>query len=102
MAQGTIYIMQGEDTPNGPVKIGYTSRQVSLRVAEAQTYSHQTLIVLMEADGTYQSEAALHRLFEPYHKLGEWYVLGPLIQELIHYVAEGGSLKSWLDESKPR
>lgn len=94
---GTVYVLQGVDTPDGPVKIGYTSRRVHLRLSELQTGSPEKLTVLTDVSGTYADEVALHKVFEAYLVLGEWYVFSPPIQELVQYLVDGGSLRSWLD-----
>jgi len=93
----TIYFVQ-VDRPNGPVKIGYTGRRVQERMAEGQTFSPLELEVLVEAYGTYEDEAHLHRIFKPYHIRGEWYSPGPLLQELVyHLLLDGGDLQLWLE-----
>lgn len=93
----TIYFVQ-VDRPQGPVKIGYTGRRVSVRMAEGQTFSPKDLEVLVEAYGTYEEEAKLHRIFKPYHIRGEWYEPGPLLMELVyHLMLDGGDLRVWLE-----
>lgn len=69
MGLPTIYFVQ-VDRPDGPVKIGYTGRRVGARMAEGQTFSPLELEVLVEAYGTYEDEAHLHRIFKPYHIRG--------------------------------
>lgn len=101
MSVPTIYFVQ-VDRPDGPVKIGYTGRRVQERMAEGQTFSPQELEVLVEAYGTYENEAHLHRIFEPYLIRGEWFSPSPLLWDLIHHLADdGGDLQTWLEGFPP-
>lgn len=100
MSLPTIYFAQ-VGRPDGPVKIGYTGRRVQERMREGQTFSPQELEVLVEAYGTYEDEARLHRIFKPYLIRGEWYAPCPLLRELLdHLLFDGGDLQIWL-ESHP-
>jgi len=90
--------MQAENTPDGPVKIGYTSRRVRRRLSEAQTYAHQKLAILADVSGTLDDEAKLHRLFKDYLVRGEWYRYEGIVRELIlHITLDEGSFRSWVD-----
>ena len=92
----TVYFIQANG-PSGPVKIGYTGRRVSQRLAEGQTFAPEELTVLVEAPGTPADEAKLHRLFSQHRIRGEWFTYGPEIQELVWFLIEGGSLTLWLE-----
>ena len=97
MGVPSVYFVQ-IDRPDGPVKIGYTGRRVADRMAEGQTFSPAELEVLVESHGTFEDEAKLHRIFKPYHIRGEWYVPGPLLQELVYQLLlDGGDLQVWLE-----
>lgn len=80
------------------MKIGYTARSVRFRLAEAQTFHPGRLYVLVEALGTRSDEAALHRMFRHLRLNGEWFTYGDDLRELVVYLCEGGSLRSWLTE----
>lgn len=91
-----IYFIQA-NAPEGPVKIGYTRRRVSQRLAEGQTFSPEKLTVLVEAPGTLADEAKLHQTFVKHHLRGEWFVFAPEIQELVWHLIDGGTLDQWLE-----
>ena len=78
------------------MKIGYTARRVSVRLAEGQTFAPEALLVLAESPGTLSDESRLHRIFREDHSRGEWYRYTPRLKELVGYLADGGSLESWL------
>lgn len=93
----TIYFAQVH-RPDGPVKIGYTGRRVAERMAEGQTFCPVEIEVLAETYGTFEDEAKLHRIFQPFHLRGEWYTMSPPLRELIdHLLFDGGNLQVWLD-----
>lgn len=92
----TVYFIQA-NPPEGPVKIGYTGRRASQRLAEGQTFAPEELTVLVEAIGTYEDEAKLHRLFERHRIRGEWFNYAPEIQDLVWHLLDGGSLARWLE-----
>lgn len=92
----TIYFVQ-TDPPDGPVKIGYTGRRVQTRLAEGQTFAQDEILLLVETPGNLSDEARLHRIFKDYHHRGEWYRYELPVRELVGYLSEGGSLRSWFD-----
>lgn len=93
----TVYFIQA-NAPSGPVKIGYTGRRVSQRLAEGQTFAPEELTVLVEAPGTTADEAKLHRLFAHQRVRGEWFRYEGELQELVMMLAlEEGTLQAWLD-----
>ena len=92
----TVYFLQ-IDPPSGPVKIGFTKRRVEDRVAEGQTFSPDSIRILVESIGSKKDEARLHRRFAHLRIRGEWFELKPDLQDLILYLVEGGNLSSWLD-----
>ena len=91
----TVYFVQAEP-PDGPVKIGYTRRRVDVRVSEGQTFSSNQIHVLVEVPGTRRDESRLHRRFAHLHLRGEWFTYGEDLRDLAHYLADGGTLSSWL------
>ena len=94
---GSIYFFQSEKTPDGPVKIGYTSRRLRRRQTELQVSNHETLILLVDVTGTLEDETSLHRIFKEYQIRGEWFQYAPTIQDLVFHLVEGGGLQSWLE-----
>lgn len=91
----TIYFMQS-NAPDGPVKIGYTSRRTSVRRAEGQTFCCDDLTLLVEADGSMQDERRLHDLFSEIRMRGEWFRYEPPLQQLVLHLMEGYTLGSYL------
>lgn len=97
MPPPTIYFVQS-DSPNGPVKIGYTGRRVKERMAEGQTFAHQELTLLAETYGTMADEARLHHLFAPLRVRGEWFRYEGDLRELVMMLMlDEGTLQSWLE-----
>lgn len=93
----TIYFVQS-DSPDGPVKIGYTGRRVKKRLSEGQTFVSQELVLLAETYGTREDEARLHLLLRPYRIRGEWYRYEDIIKELVAFLTfDDGSLQLWLE-----
>jgi hypothetical protein len=93
----TVYFVQS-DSPNGPVKIGYTGRRVKERMAEGQTFAHQELTLLAETYGTMADEVKLHRLFAPLRVRGEWFRYEGDLRELVMMLMlDEGTLQSWLE-----
>jgi len=83
---GSIYFIGGVE---GPVKIGWTVRDVRKRLTALQIGNPVRLSVLGEATGPRELEGRLHlRLFE--HRVGgEWFERGPALDELGRLAAEG-------------
>jgi len=93
----TVYFVQTE-SPDGPVKIGYTGRRVRERMAEGQTFAHQELTLLAETYGTPADEAKLHRLFAPLRVRGEWFRYDGDLRELVMMLMlDEVTLQSWLE-----
>ena len=93
----TVYFIQANG-PSGPVKIGYTGRRVSQRLAEGQTFAPEELTVLVEAPGTPADEAKLHRLFAPLRLRGEWFRYEGELRELVMMLMlDDVTLQSWLE-----
>ena len=89
-----VYFIQAG--PGGPIKIGYSSRSGAARLRENQTAQAETLILLAEARGTREDEAALHGQFNHRRVRGEWFENCTEIQDLIAYLQDGGTLRSYL------
>lgn len=77
-----VYFIK-QDIPNGMIKIGYTSRNVSNRLSSLQTGSPYNLIVLKTIDGDMNTEFELHKKFSKYRLSGEWFDCSP---EIISYI----------------
>lgn len=91
----TVYFI--EDRGSGHVKIGYTSRAVRKRKSEGQTFNPGVLTTLVETYGTPEDESTLHNNVFPSSRVqGEWFRKTPLLDELIWYLLDGGSLQEWL------
>lgn len=91
----TVYFIQ-DNPPEGPVKIGYTSRAIHARVAEGQTFHANALTVLAETYGTRKDESALHRRFAHLRIRGEMFLYNAEIRDLVMHLIEGNNLQSWL------
>lgn len=89
--------MYSPHAPDGPVKIGYTGRPISHRLAEAQTFARDPLVLLVEVHGTRRDEARLHKLFAPYRIHGEWFRYETEIRDLVAHILDGADLDSWLE-----
>ena len=95
---GTVYFLQVEGDPTGPVKIGYTDRKAKNRRTEIQTSHYQNLVVLADVSGTRADEAALKVALQDLNIRGEWFRYEPRLQELLLFLTvDGGTLQSWLE-----
>lgn len=77
---GTIYFIRMD---KGPVKIGYTEKNVEHRVRQLQTGSPHKLVILATAEGTKEDERQLHNRFADYNIKGEWFKCVPEIMSYI-------------------
>ena len=84
-ARGLVYLIQQDVT--WAVKIGFTSDGDSLvgRVATLQTASPYRLRIIYRMPGSAATEAQLHRRFQRYRLMGEWF--SPSI-EMAEWLAE--------------
>ena len=80
----------------GPIKIGW-STNVSERLATAQTYHHEELVLRATAPGGADVEARLHAVFQAAHIRGEWFRPVPELLELVAALDEGVTLASYLE-----
>lgn len=77
-----IYFIQ--DTTRGCVKIGYTgSDAADSRLGGLQTGNASKLVVLFTMPGGRELEWELHKRFDQYHELGEWFRPHPDIFQFI-------------------
>lgn len=61
---------------SGPVKIGYTSRDIKQRLASLQCGHPEELLLLAAVSGDRTLEAELHQCFASHRLSGEWFSLG--------------------------
>lgn len=78
---GVVYFVQAGQ--GGPIKIGYTSGQPSVRVAALQTGNHVPLSLVAVVNGDPQLERDLHRRFAHLRGIGEWFKPGPDLVAMI-------------------
>lgn len=77
----TVYfISQGLD---GPIKIGFTTKTATKRLAELQVASPQKLILLAVIQGDREVETELHKRFSDSHIRGEWFERGDALMDFI-------------------
>lgn len=69
-----VYFIQAMS--GGPIKIGYT-KNISQRLATAQTHSPERLIVIASFAGGAAEEGALHWKLKAHRVGGEWYAPAP-------------------------
>jgi hypothetical protein len=67
----SIYFIQAG--PSGPIKIGYTSVNVALRMFRMQPGNHETLRLLGWMPGEYGDEHRLLKQFASLKTRGEWH-----------------------------
>lgn len=80
----TVYVIQGEG--GGPIKIGFTARNVHARLEELQKGSPVRLVLLRALPGERALERDLHRRFAAYRLHGEWFHPA---DEILAYAKEG-------------
>lgn len=73
MSRALTYLIQGEY--GGPVKIGVTRGSARGRLSEIQTGNPERLRVMLRIPGDCERE--LHRAFEEYRLVGEWFDVTP-------------------------
>ena len=81
--RGTVtvyFISQGSD---GPIKIGFTTKKATKRLAELQVASPQKLILLAVIQGDREVETELHKRFSDSHIRGEWFERGDALMDFI-------------------
>ena len=66
-----IYFVQKKS--GGPIKIGYSSSSIVMRVRSLQTANSQKLNIVGWIDGDRTIEKKLHRKFGDLNKNGEWF-----------------------------
>jgi|GEM_PF-1967067 len=64
---------------NNRVKIGYAD-DPSSRIPSIQTSSPYKLEVLLIIEGTYEIEHKIHKRFQEYRIIGEWFEYGPRLE----------------------
>lgn len=87
-----IYFLEAPDS--GRIKIGTTVR-LSVRLKQLCKEYGQDLRVLAVADGTFDSEKALHRRFEHLRVVNEWFEPG---DDLLGFIVSDGQLWDGSDE----
>jgi hypothetical protein len=86
-----LYFISSE-SPDYPVKIGYTAADPKHRARELQTASPERLIVLAACDGERKHEIELHEEFAADRLIGEWFKRTPRLMDAIEkFGAEGYS-----------
>lgn len=78
----SIYAIRAFDR----VKVGYTTNPVR-RLKEYKLH-HVEAEYAMLASGTRDDEFALHKILEPFHLTGEWYVYSPEMQKVLDSFVE--------------
>jgi len=68
---GKIYFVRSG--LEGPIKIGFTTKNPAVRIRELQTAHADKLFLLATAIGTLRDEALCHKRFEAYRMQGEWF-----------------------------
>lgn len=85
--RGWLYFLQSG--PGGPIKIGFTSRHVSARLAVLQVGNPHPLELLRSVPGNREDERKLHARFASARVTGEWFQPSPELLAFIEGVALG-------------
>ena len=83
--KGRVYFISSAKE-DGPVKIGFTSREVESRLKAIQTGHPDRLVILGSIEGNQYLEGNIHRRFAASRLQGEWF---QRTQELLAMIAEG-------------
>ncbi len=75
------FIRAGTD---GPIKIGYSARDINERLSQLQTGNPEELCLIGLVSGTEDFEKRLHRRFRAHHIRGEWFRPDP---EILAFIA---------------
>jgi len=84
------FIQQGAD---GPIKIGYTTGTISIRVNQIQTACHEKLTLLGTMDGDANKKRLLHAFFHAHKLHGEWFEPAPMVLNYIFALNIAKTLK---------
>ena len=76
-----IYFVRADKS--GPVKIGYTSRDVIKRVSQMQTGSPFPMVLVGVIDGGREQERAIQEQFRGLHLRGEWFIVDGALREYL-------------------
>ena len=86
---GIVYFIGPKDS--GHVKVGYTSTlKAEQRLAQLQTGSAESYVVLGTVDGGPIIERAIHELLAPHRVRGEWFEREAALAVLSHLKNDGG------------
>ena len=78
-----IYFIQAGEY--GPVKIGFTDCGIKKRIDQMQSGNHRKLNIIGYMFGTVKKEKELHKKFDEYRLLGEWFFASP---ELLSFILQ--------------
>jgi hypothetical protein len=81
-APGLIYFVTCMQSPNYPIKIGFTAG-ISFRLEKLQNGNPNLLTVLATYPGTFNDERTLHSYFQHLRVRGEWFRRG---DDLLEYI----------------
>lgn len=84
----TVYFIRPVGA-RGPVKIGFTARDVAERLKKIDAYSPLPLEVAAAIEGPIELEQRFHALFEHLHLRAEWFRAGPELEQAIERVRCG-------------
>ncbi|MER9196396.1 hypothetical protein NKI13_24445 [Mesorhizobium australicum] len=70
---GLVYFVTCMQSPHYPIKIGWSSRKMTVRLEAMQNGNPNLLMTLATAPGTVNDERMLHSYFNHLHVRGEWY-----------------------------
>jgi hypothetical protein len=94
---GRVYFI-GEEN-GGPVKVGFTSAPVEMRLCELQTGNPRRLEVISSFEGNAWDENAVHVALAGDRMCGEWFRRTPRLELLISFTRRGRiGLAIWLQD----
>lgn len=77
----TIYFVQQSSA--GPIKIGFTTKKVAVRLSELQVGNPETLTLLKAVVTTREVEKVIHNHFQHLRLRGEWFKPSKALREFI-------------------
>lgn len=92
-ASGRIYFISSNDVPNFPIKVGFTTKDPSIRLSTLQGGCPYKLCVIGSIRGSASTEAELLKRFGADRLSGEWVARSSQLHEYVNTLVERNALQ---------
>lgn len=97
---GTIYFITRSDEDGHPIKIGYSRRNLYMRLKNIQVGNPYPLEFITNVRAHHSTEVQLHAILAPHRMKGEWFEQCDLVRSALQ-AAVDGRLLEWVMERRP-